>query len=133
VLPNPSLKWTPNSLRLFVYRPQVLVGMAGRPVVVVNGRKMLTALTESMLEPGSVFIVDAPADHTRVDWIQFRNAEASSNPLDFTGLAGATRYLRWTLKPTYGYLEPVSEDVARSEIAPLRYMGYRNLLAPPQQ
>ena len=30
------------------------------------------------------------------------------------------------LRPTYGYLERVEEGVARNEVGPLRYMGYRN-------
>jgi hypothetical protein len=64
---------TSNSLRLVIYRPQTLVGMWGRPVVSVNGKMMVTALSESLLDPGSVFVVDAPADHTQVAWLQSRN------------------------------------------------------------
>lgn len=87
----------PNSLRLIIYRPQTLVGMSGRPVVVVNGRNMLTVLKESMLEPGSVFVVDAPAERTQVGWIQSRQNKLNTDPIVFAGLSGETRYLRWTL------------------------------------
>lgn len=117
----------PDSLRLIIYRPQTLVGMAGRPQVVINGQTMLTVLNESLLEPGSVFVVDAPAGQTRLSWVQSGKTESNTDPLVFNGLNGAIRYLRWTLKPTYGYLELVDEGKARDEIGPLRYMGYRNL------
>ncbi len=116
-----------GSLRLVIYRPQTIVGMLGRPIVVINGHQMLNAVRESMLDPGSVFIVDAPADHANVDWIQHRRNELSADSIVFKDLRGATRYLRWTLKPTYGYLEQVEEDAARQELGPLRYTGYRNL------
>lgn len=119
-----------NSLRLIIYRPQQLVGVWGQPVIVVNGRKMLTALSDSMLDPGSVFVVDAPAEHTLVEWIQSRKSKPSTQSLVINGLQQSTRYLRWTLKPTFGYLEPVTAAVARVEIGPLHYMGYRNVVAP---
>ena len=117
-----------NSLRLVIYRPQALVGMWGRPFVIVNGQMMVTSLRDSLLDPGSVFVVDAPENHTQVTWLQSRQTVPSTDPLVFQGLPGATRYLRWTLKPTYGYLELVPEDIAREEIIPLHYMGYRNVV-----
>lgn len=116
-----------DSIRLIIYRPQVLVGMWGRPVVLINGRKMLGVLSESLLDPGSVFVVDAPAGSTQVTWLQARQTVPSAEPIVFKEQKGATRFLRWTLKPTYGYLELVTEEVARGEIGPLRYMGYRKV------
>jgi len=102
--------------------------MWGRPFVIVNGQMMVTSLRDSLLDPGSVFVVDAPENHTQVTWLQSRQTVPSTDPLVFQGLPGATRYLRWTLKPTYGYLELVPEDIAREEIIPLHYMGYRNVV-----
>ena len=123
----------PDSLRLVIYRPQTLVGLWGRPVVVVNGRSMITTLKESMLNPGSVFVVDAPAALTQVQWIQSKQAELNPDPIVFTGLAGETRYLRWTLEPTFGYLQHVGEDLARIEMGPLFYTGYRNIVDTKQK
>lgn len=119
---------TPDSIRLVIYRPQTIVGMSGRPVIVINGLHMLTTLRESMLDPGSVFVVDAPAQHTQVAWIQSKQAGLNSDPIVYADLRGETRYLRWFLKPTYGYLQQVDERVAFEELAPLRYMGYRKLV-----
>jgi hypothetical protein len=117
-----------ESIRLIIYRPQTLVGMAGRPVVLVNEKRMVTALKHSMLDPGSVFIVDAPAVFTRVTWVQSKMSEPNQEPLVLTESKGLVRYLRWTLKPTYGYLEEVSLEVGIQETRPLRYMGYRNIV-----
>jgi len=117
-----------NSLRLIIYRPQVLVGMLGRPVVVINDQKMLNFLNESMLEPGSVFVVDVPSEQTKLGWIQSGKTESNVDPIVLQGLGGAQRYFRWTLRPTSGYLQQVDESVAREEIGPLYYKGYRNLV-----
>ena len=117
----------PNSIRLIIYRPQTILGMSGRPVIVINGLSMLTVLRESMLDPGSAFVVDAPAEHTQVGWIQSKQTELNSDLIVFAGLRGETRYLRWFLNPTYGYLQQVDESVALEELGQLRYMGYRNL------
>jgi hypothetical protein len=117
-----------NSLRLIIYRPQSIVGMMGRPVIVINGQKMLTVLNDSMLEPGSVFVIDAPSEQTKLTWVQSGKTESTVEPLLLKGLRGAQRYFRWTLRPTYGYLEQVDESVAREEIGPLIYMGYKNVV-----
>jgi hypothetical protein len=122
-----------ESIRLVVYRPQTLVGMAGRPVVVVNDRRMGiegSPVNENFLQPGSVFVVDAPAALTQVRWLQSKQARPSDDVITYKDLPGATRYLRWTLKPTYGYLQEVGESVALEEIGPLRYSGYLNLSSP---
>jgi hypothetical protein len=51
-----------------------------------------------MLDPGSAFVVDVPAAHSQVTWIQSRNTE------------------------------PDVDAVAHEELAPLQYMRYRNLV-----
>lgn len=120
-----------ESIRLIIYRPQVLVGMWGKPVVFVNGQRMGnlgSPVTENHLQPGTVFVVDAPASLTRVGWSQSGQGEATDKAITYTGLAGARRYLRWTLKPTYGYLQEIDEASALEEIAVLRFSAYVNLL-----
>jgi hypothetical protein len=119
-----------DSIRLFIYRPQTLVGMMGKPAVLVNGRQMGIAgspVNENLLQPGSVFVVDAPATLARVTWRQSGKAEPDGDEIVYQGLPGTQRYLRWTLKPTLGYLQEVDEAVAAKEIAPLYYNGYVNL------
>lgn len=118
-----------ESIRLFIYRPQMLVGMLGKPVILVNGQRMGiqgSPVNDNFLEPGSVFVVDAPASVTRVGWIQSRQTQPSADVITYTDMPGARRYLRWTLKPTHGYLQEVAEAVAVEEIGPLRYNGYIN-------
>lgn len=119
-----------DSIRLFIYRPQTLVGMMGRPVVFVNGRQMGipgSAVNENLLQPGVVFVVDAPAALTRVSWLQSGKASPGKVEIVYRGLPGTRRHLRWTLEPTYGYLQEVDEAVAAKEIDALRYNGYLNL------
>jgi hypothetical protein len=121
-----------ESIRLIIYRPQVLVGMWGKPVIIVNGERMGnpgSPATENHLQPGSVFVVDAPASLTRVWWSQPSQGEAGDKAISYVGLTGAKRYLRWTMKPTYGYLQEVDETSAAAEIAPLRFSAYVNLIA----
>lgn len=118
-----------ESVRLIIYRPQVLVGMWGKPVILVNDQRMGnpgSPVADNYLQPGTVFVVDAPAAQTRVGWLQSGKDEASDQSINYTGLAGAKRYLRWTLKPTYGYLQEVDEASAIEEITPLRFSGYVN-------
>lgn len=121
-----------DSIRLFIYRPQTLVGMAGKPFIVVNGRRMGIAgspVSENFLQPGSVFVVDAPAARAEVRWIQSGRSEPSPEAIVYAGQAGARRYLRWTLKATSGFLHEVEEAPAVQEIVPLMYSGYLNLAA----
>jgi hypothetical protein len=119
-----------ESIRLIIYRPQTLVGMLGKPVVFVNGQQMGikgSPVNENLLEPGSVFVVDAPATLTHVSWLQSSKAQSRGEAITYQGLQGVKRYLRWTLKPTYGYLQEVDEVIAAEEIPPLRYTGYLDL------
>jgi hypothetical protein len=121
-----------EDIRLVIYRPQVLVGMWGKPVILVNGQRMGnpgSPVSDNHLQPGTVFVVDAPASLTRVGWSQPGRDEATDQAISYTGLAGATRYLRWTLKPTYGYLQEVDEAGALEEIASLHFSAYVNQLA----
>ena len=103
--------------------------MWGKPVILVNDQRMGnpgSPVADNYLQPGTVFVVDAPAAQTRVGWLQSGKDEASDQSINYTGLAGAKRYLRWTLKPTYGYLQEVDEASAIEEITPLRFSGYVN-------
>jgi len=121
-----------DAIRLVIYRPQTLVGMWGKPIVLVNDRPMGvqgSPVNENFLQPGSVFVVDAPASLTRVRWLQSRQAQPGDDVITFQGLPGATRYLRWTLKPTSGFLHQVDERTAVEEIVALRYTGYVSLIA----
>lgn len=122
----------PQSLRLIIYRPQVLVGMWGKPVIIVNGQRMGnpgSPVTDNPLLPGTVFVVDAPAARSRVWWWQSGQGEALDKAIAYAGLAGARRYLRWTLAPTYGHLVEVDEARAVEEIAPLRFSAYIDLVS----
>jgi hypothetical protein len=122
-----------DSIRLIIYRPQVLMGMWGKPAIIVNGRRMGIAgstVSENFLQPGTAFVVDAPASLARVQWIQSGKTEPSEEAITYTGLAGAKRYLRWTLKPTYGHLAEVDEASALEEIRTIRpQAAYVNLLS----
>ena len=121
-----------ESIRLVIYRPQVLVGMSGKPVIFVNGQRMGnpgSPVTENHLQPGTVFVVDAPASLVRVSWSQSAQREPSDKAISYTGLSGAKRYLRWTLMPTYGYLQEIDEAKAIEEIGSLRFSAYVNLLS----
>jgi hypothetical protein len=121
-----------ESIRLIIYRPQVLVGMSGKPVIFVNGQRMGnpgSPVTENHLQPGTVFVVDAPASLVSVSWSQSAQREPIDKPISYTGLSGAKRYLRWTRMPTYGYLQEIDEAKAIEEIGPLRFSAYVNLLS----
>ncbi|MEW5787553.1 MAG: hypothetical protein AB1899_06845 [Pseudomonadota bacterium] len=122
-----------SSIRLVIYRPQTLVGMWGKPTILVNGQPMGirgSPTNANFLAPGSVFVVDAPASLARVGWIQTGKTEPDAQEIVFRDLPGATRHLRWTLKPTYGYLQEVEAGSARDEIGPLRFTGYMDLVNP---
>jgi hypothetical protein len=112
--------------RIYVYRPQALVGMFGSPVVIINGRWMGNPKTPSdnLLLPGTVFVADASADVTRVWWHQEGKGEETDKAISLPLAEGSTWYLRWGMKPTYGFLEVVSEREAISEIERLRFSGY---------
>lgn len=118
-----------GSVRLYIFRPQGIVGMWGRPVILINGQKLVSTLTESLLDPNSVVVADVPADRIRVTWMQSSKSTENTDPLVLAGPAGSSLYLRWTLKPTSGHLQQVSESEARSELSPLFFKGYRNLTA----
>lgn len=122
-----------DSVRLVIYRPQVLVGMWAKPVIVVNGQRIpkpRSPAMEDYLPPGAVIVVDAPAALTRVEWSQPGRGAPTDEAITYTGLANATRYLRWTLKPTYGYLQEADEASAIEEVRRLRFGGYVNLVLP---
>ena len=121
-----------NAIRLYVYRPQTFVGRWGRPTVIVDGKKMNRPLNpegNSMLVTGSVFVVDAPKTITQVSWLQQGTKEESAQVLVLPQGESRTLYLRWELKPTYGYLSVIDEKTAITEIQSLRFSGYVNLLS----
>ena len=125
----PSL--SPGHTRIFVYRPQRVVGMYGSAVVIVNGKWMGDAAHPSdntnLLLPGAVFVVDSPADVTRVWWSQGGKGEEKDKALTLRAAETRTWYLRWGMAPTHGFLEVTPEDQAVGEIEPLRFSGYVKL------
>jgi len=116
--------------RIYIYRPQVFVGMFGSAVVIINGKWMgdiKDPFDDNLLLPGAVFVVDSPVDVTRVWWYQTGKGEEAEKALLLKSTETRTWYLRWGMKPTYGYLETVSEQQALTEIEPLRFTGYVRL------
>lgn len=116
--------------RIYVYRPQTFVGMSGNAVVIVDGKWMGNIndpVHDNLLLPGTVFIVDSLADVTRVWWYQGGKGDESDKALSLPSADSRTWYLRWSLKPTYGYLETVSEQQPLTEIESLHFTGYVEL------
>lgn len=121
----------PDAIRLYIYRPQALVGMWGNAIVLVDGKPMgnpANPTVENLLLPGAVFVVDNPARITRVGWVQPGRGEETELVLDLDPTKSRVWYLRWDLKPTYGYLRRVDEAQALAEIASLGLSGYVSLL-----
>jgi hypothetical protein len=120
-----------DAIRLYVYRPQALVGMWGNAIVIVDGTRMgnpANPTAENLLLPGSVFVVDTPARATRVWWVQSGRGEETELALTLDPAQSRVWYLRWELKPTYGYLRRVDEAQAHAEIESLGLSGYVNLM-----
>ena len=120
-----------SAIRLYIYRPQTVVGMMGNPIVVVDGQRMgnpSNPTIENLLLPGTVFVVDTPAKPTRVWWEQGGQGDESSKAIALTPEAARTWYLRWDLAPTHGYLQPVPEPQALAQLDSLRLSGYVNLV-----
>ena len=120
-----------DSMRLYVYRPQSVVGMWGNAIVIVDGMRMgnpADPTVENLLLPGAVFVVDTPAKPTRIWWVQSGRGEESELAFELDPSRARIWFLRWDLKPTYGYLRTVDESLARGEIEPLGFSGYVNLM-----
>lgn len=127
----PSLN--PGYTRIFVYRPQTFIGMSGTAVVIIDGKWMGDkehSFDNNLLLPGAVFIVDTPSDVARVWWYQGGKGEETDKALSLRSAEGRTWYLRWGMKPTYGYLEITAEQKAVTEIESLRFSGYVRLEGP---
>ncbi len=119
--------------RIFIYRPQAFVGMAGTAVIIVDGKWLGDAehpFDNNLLLPGAVFVVDSPAEIARVWWFQGGKGEESDKALSLPSAEARTWYLRWGMKPTYGYLEITAEEKAVREIESLRFSGYVKLERP---
>jgi hypothetical protein len=112
--------------RIFIFRPQAVVGMLGAPVVIVDGTWMGDPQdpANNRMLPGSVFVVDTPAAVTRVWWYQAGRGEEKDMALELPSAESRAWYLRWSMKPTSGYLQRVAEADALREIAPLKFGGY---------
>lgn len=124
---------TAGSLRLYIYRPQAIVGAWGGAIVIVNGRWFgdpANYITNNMLIPGAVFVVDVPDGTAHVTWAQPGRPQGTDKPLELSSASSPVAYLRWTLKPTYGLLEQVPAEQATREIDPLRFSGHVALGAP---
>jgi hypothetical protein len=119
-----------GALRLYIYRPQAVLGMWGGAIVIVNGRWFgdpANYITDNMLIPGAVFVVDVPAGTARVTWAQPGRPEGTDKPLELSSTKSPVMYLRWMLKPTYGLLEEAPADQGASEIVSLRFSGHVTL------
>lgn len=119
-----------GSLRLYIYRPQVLVGMWGGAIVVVNGRWFgdpANYISDNMLVPGTVFAVDVPQGTARVTWAQPARPEGSDAPLNLSSASSPVVYLRWVLRPTYGLLEQVTAAQGSRETESLKFSGHVTL------
>jgi hypothetical protein len=125
-----------NTMRLYIYRPQSMVGMWGSAIVIVNGAWLgdrNNPVIENKLIPGAVFVVDVPAAPARVWSYQSGRGEDLDSALELSPAQSRTWFLRWTLKPTYGYLRAVDEREALAELESLRFSGYVTLDSPQPQ
>ena len=121
---------TENTIRLYIYRPQSIVGMWGSAIVIVNGTWLgdrKNPVIDNKLIPGAVFVVDIPAAPARVWSYQSGRGEDVETALQLSPAESRTWFLRWTLKPTYGYLRTVEEREALAELESLRFSGYVTL------
>lgn len=119
-----------GSLRLFVYRPQALVGQWGAAIVIVNDQWMgnrADPVRENHLLPGAVFVVDVPAGPLRIGWYAPDRGRVADERIELAGIAGTQHHLRWTLLPTRGELQSVDAAQARRDIEALRFSAYVNL------
>jgi len=124
---------TENTMRLYVYRPQSFVGMWGSAIVIVDGTWLgdrKNPLIDNKLIPGAVFVVDVPAAPARVWSYQSGRGEDVETALSLSPTVSRTWFLRWTLKPTYGYLRTVDEREALAELESLRFSGYVSVDSP---
>ena len=122
-----------DTMRLYVYRPQAMVGMWGSAIVIVNGTWLgdrESPLIDNKLIPGAVFVVDVPAAPARVWSYQSGRGEDLETALQLLPAGSRIWFLRWTLKPTYGYLTAVDEREASAELESLRFSGYVKLGNP---
>jgi hypothetical protein len=104
--------------------------MLGKAIVIVNGKWMgdpTDPIRKNLLLPASVFVVDAPTEVVRVWWAQGGRGEETDKALELSSTNARTWYLRWSLKADHGYLDPVSEERANSELTSLRFSGYVDL------
>ena len=108
--------------RLFIYRPHVFVGLGGNAIVIINGHWIGDRddpIKDNKLIPGTVFVVDVPSDQVKVWWYQ-NGKEDFDKAFTVSSTTSQTHYLRWSLKPTYGYLDQVDQVKALEEISQLQ-------------
>lgn len=122
-----------NSIRLYIYRPQSYLGRLGSAIILVNGVALAdrsSPVYRNLLQPGSVFVTDTLGEVARITWDQNGRPEGTDKPIEISIQQTSVVYLRWSMKPTYGYLEQVSEQQASKEISTLGVSGYTTLSAP---
>lgn len=121
--------------RIIFYRPQRFLGSAGNFIININDifivegesatKSFWTAnLIKSFFIPGSVIIVDSPAEQNKI--YLFLNKKEKMK-LDLATKKGETKYLRLQLKATSAYLEVTEKDIAKKEIQSLKLTGYFKL------
>jgi hypothetical protein len=120
--------------RLYIYRPQRLLGALGKPVVIINdywfGKAGQSAY--SPLSPGAVFVVDSLAPIHRA-WLYQGGSEDRQHQLSLPAGSGRTHYLRLQMHPTYASLKEVDARTAVAEIDQLQLSGYFGLPAAPSE
>lgn len=117
-----------NTTRIYIYRPQRLLGSAAKPVVIINGESFGDKNNPkvNLLPPASVFIVDSSAPKFEM-WLFQNNKEEFDKKTQFRATPGKTKFFRLGMKSTYTFLEAVKSDKAIDEIQKLRLTGYKNL------
>ena len=116
-----------NVMRVYIYRPQAFIGMFGSDIVIIDGKWMgdkSDPVRDNYLLPGSVFVVDIPRESTRIWTYDTGRRKETDRVIALSSENKQIWFLRWAMKPTYGYLEIVDEDEAVLEIQKLLFSGY---------
>jgi hypothetical protein len=119
-----------DSLRLIIFRPQMMTGLFASHIVIIDGKWMgdqKDPFNDNLLLPSAVFVVDVPARLTRIWAFAPGVGEERERAIELRPTDSHARYLRWTMRPTHGYLQEVGEQQALLELETLRLSGYRNL------
>jgi len=119
-------------MRLHIYRFDFVRGMAGRPVVVVNGVLLGDdsgwpfSTVQTRLLPASVFVVDTPSPATL--WLRNEGQDDLERKITLTSDKARVWFVKWQVKWfERSRLEAVAEEEAKGEINDLAFTGYVKL------